>query len=699
MGSSSAAATMINSSMLNPLMGITITEKLGKANHAMWKSQVLAAVRGSRLVDHLTGASPVPEEQIAVKGNDGKEALVPNPEFEEWYFRDQQVLSFVLGSLGREVLAQVAAQDTAAKLWAAIEGMYASQNRARVMNTRLALATAQKGSQTITEYVGKMRTLGDEMAAAGKKIEDDELLTYILTSLDMEFNPVVTSLLARKETVTVSEAYSQLLAFETRMEIMGSGQSGSSANMANRGGRGGSGRGRGNSGRGRGQGRGGRNPGYSNNFNQRQNAGGTGRSNQGRSNTGNAKPTCQVRLKTGHTADKCWHMFEEDYVPEERHASAAMNSYTVDNNWYTDTGATDHITGELEKLAVRDKYNGADQVHTANGAGMNIRHIGQSTIRTPDKDLELRNILHVPSTKKNLIFVHRLASDNNVYLEFHPDFFLIKDRDTRSTLLRGACRRGMYPLPSTPASSKQACGVNKVPLDRWHHRLGHPSFRIVERVLRDYKLPCSFDLNKDAVCDACQKAKSHRLPYPISTSVSSHPLELIFSDIWGPAPESAGRHKYYVSFVDDYSKFTWVYLLKHKSQVFEKFREFQNLVERTFDRKIIAVQTDWGGEYEKLNPFFTKIGISHLVSCPHAHQQNGAAERKHRHIVEVGLSLLAHAHMPLKFWDESFLAATYLINRTPNKVINFETPIERLYRVRPDYTSLRVCVLAKSSAL
>jgi hypothetical protein len=60
-----------------------------------------------------------------------------------------------------------------------------------------------------------------------------------------------------------------------------------------------------------------------------------------------------------------------------------MNSHTVDNNWYTDTGATNHITGELEKLAVREKYNGADQVHTANGAGMDIRHIGQSTIRTP----------------------------------------------------------------------------------------------------------------------------------------------------------------------------------------------------------------------------------------------------------------------------------------------------------------------------
>jgi histone deacetylase 1/2 len=248
----------------------------------------------------------------------------------------------------------------------------------------------------------------------------------------------------------------------------------------------------------------------------------------------------------------------------------------------------------------------------------------------------------------------------------------------------------MYPLPSTPASSKQALGVNKVPLERWHHRLGHPSFRIVERVLRDHKLLCSFDSNKDVVCDACQRAKSHQLPYPFSTSVSSHPLELIFSDVWGPAPESAGRFKYYVSFIDDYSKFTWIYLLKHKSEVFEKFREFQSLVERTFNRKIIALQSDWGGKYEKLNSIFTKVGISHLVSYPHAHQQNGAAERKHRHIVDVRLSLLAHTHMPLKFWDESFLVATFLINRTPSKVISFETPLERLYHIKPDFKSLRV---------
>jgi hypothetical protein len=120
-----------------------------------------------------------------------------------------------------------------------------------------------------------------------------------------------------------------------------------------------------------------------------------------------------------------------------------------------------------------------------------------------------------------------------------------------------------------------------------------------------------------------------------------------------------------------------------------RFKEFQVLVERHFDRKIISVQTDWGGEYQKLNVFFKQIGISHHVSCPYAHQQNGSAERKHRHIVEVGLSLLAHTHMPLKFWDEAFLAATYLINRLPTKILDFSTPFERLFHEKPNYSGLR----------
>ena len=414
---------------VNPLMGIVISEKLSKANHAMWKAQILAAVRGSRLVGYLTGANAAPPEQIDGKDASGNDTKVVNPAYDVWFATDQQVLSFVLGSLGREVLAQVAAKETAAELWSAIEAMYSSQNYEQVVNTRLALSTAQKGSQSITEYVGKMRTLGDEMAAACRPIEDEELVEYILTGLDMEYNPVVTSILSRKDYVLVNDAYQQLLAFETHMELM-TGGNGSSANMANRGR--GNGRGRGG-GRGHGSGCGGGSSNTASN-NQRQGDGnGAGRGNFGRGNYSNkggnssSRPLCQVCLKTGHTANRCWHRFDENYVPEERHVAAAVASYNIDTNWYTDTGATDHITSDLEKLQARDKYNGSDQIHAANGSGMKISHIGHSTIHTPSRDIHLTNVLYVPQATKNLVSVHRLASNNSAYLEFHLDFFLIKD--------------------------------------------------------------------------------------------------------------------------------------------------------------------------------------------------------------------------------------------------------------------------------
>jgi histone deacetylase 1/2 len=70
------------------------------------------------------------------------------------------------------------------------------------------------------------------------------------------------------------------------------------------------------------------------------------------------------------------------------------------------------------------------------------------------------------------------------------------------------------------------------------------------------------------VCDACQQGKHHQLPYPRSTSVSTSPMELIFSDVWGPAPISVGKHTYYVSFIDDYTKFVWIYLIRQKFEVF-----------------------------------------------------------------------------------------------------------------------------------
>ena len=353
-----------------------------------------------------------------------------------------------------------------------------------------------------------------------------------------------------------------------------------------------------------------------------------------------------------------------------------------------DTGATDHITGELEKLTIRDKYSGNEQVHAANGTGMEIGYVGHSVLHSPHTHIHLNNVLHVPQASKSLISVNRLARDNNAFLEFHPNHFSIKEQGTKRTLLRGRCEGGLYPLKSS--YNKQALGASKLSLSLWHARLGHASPAVVQQVLSRHNLPFVRNSNKAEICDACQRGKSHQLPYPKSTNVSTSPMDLVFSDVWGPAPTSVGKNSYYVSFIDDYSKFIWIYLLRHKSEVFSCFRDFQNLVERQFGHKILKVQTDWGGEYQTLNSFFRRIGIEHLLSCPHAHQQNGSAEHKHRHIVEIGLSILAHAAMPLKFWDEAFLTAVFLINRLPSKVIHSDTPYERLHGHKPDYSFLRI---------
>jgi hypothetical protein len=146
-------------------------------------------------------------------------------------------------------------------------------------------------------------------------------------------------------------------------------------------------------------------------------------------------------------------------------------------------------------------------------------------------------------------------------------------------------------------------------------------------------------------------------------------------------------YKNFVSFIDDYSKFTWIYLLKFKSHVFQLFHEFHKLVERFFSRKIITMQTDWGGECQKLNSF-KEISISHHMLCSHTHQQNGSEERKHRHNVKAGLCLLSQASMRFKYWDEVFLTVTYLINSLPSQVIQDDTPYHRVFKEKPNYRFL-----------
>jgi hypothetical protein len=125
----------------------------------------------------------------------------------------------------------------------------------------------------------------------------------------------------------------------------------------------------------------------------------------------------------------------------------ASSSNYADPNWYLDLGATYHITGDLEKLTMHERYNGGDQIHAANGAGMEITHVGKSILTSLSRPFHLTDVLHVPRDYKQLISIHCFNLDNNTFIELHLFFFMIKDRATRKVLLRGPCRGGLNPLP------------------------------------------------------------------------------------------------------------------------------------------------------------------------------------------------------------------------------------------------------------
>lgn len=131
----------------------------------------------------------------------------------------------------------------------------------------------------------------------------------------------------------------------------------------------------------------------------------------------------------------------------------------------------------------------------------------------------------------------------------------------------------------------------------------------------------------------------------------------------------------------------------HKSKVFSIFPQFQCMVECYFTSKIKIIKSDWGGEYHKLDNFFAQLGIIHRLPCPQTHQQNGAIERRHCHIVQTSLSLLAHSSVPFKYWPFAFDTAVYFINRLPTKVLHGHSPLHKLFNQSPNCLSLRFLVV------
>ena len=149
----------------------------------------------------------------------------------------------------------------------------------------------------------------------------------------------------------------------------------------------------------------------------------------------------------------------------------------------------------------------------------------------------------------------------------------------------------------------------------WHSRLGHLADDLLTKALDSCNI--AYQRNKRDACSACPIAKSHKLPFSLSNSRASHPLALIHTDLWGPAPiPSTTGARYFLLFIDDFSRFSWIYSLHTKDQALPTFIKFKIMVENQFSFCIQCFQSDNGGEFKTFTPYLTTHGITYRCSYP-----------------------------------------------------------------------------------
>jgi hypothetical protein len=364
-----------------------------------------------------------------------------------------------------------------------------------------------------------------------------------------------------------------------------------------------------------------------------------------------------------------------------------------DDMWIIDSGASRHMTRDQARLSNLNEKKTSYKVELGDKTTYPVEGFGQATIKMKTGNyIHLSNVLYVPSLEKNLVSIscledkgNRIAFVDGKVLSWHKDSSIENARVIES-------REGnLYRLLEQNEEALVHDEVN--PNELWHRRYAHINYQALHFLKRMVEGIPELQSTHEGICKGCALGKNIKKPFPSSNNRSKEILYLIHSDVCGPMPvKSLGGSSYYVIFIDDYSRKTWLYLLKTKDEVFSKFQEFKAEIENLTNKKIKTLRTDNGGEYtsKEFVAFCKSAGIRRELIVPHNPQQNGVVERKNRSIEETVKALLNDQGMSMFLWGEAAMTTIYVQNRSPHRILKNMTPEEAFSGKKPNVENLRI---------
>ena len=393
-----------------------VTVKLTEQNFIFWKRQFQSFLSGQRLYGFVTGSMSQPVPTIMAPSITGVATPVPNPDHELWVQTDQVVQSWLLGSLSEQLQSVVLNCVTSCEIWQALEKHFNRPSNSRMFELQLKLQTLNKSSKKMADYLTEIKNLSDQLASIGNPISETMKIFSALRGLGREYEPIKTTIENTMDNVpspSFEDITPKLVSFDERLQSYASNSEVSphlafssvqmnqeQAFYSSRGrhyrGRRGGYRGRGSSFSTRGRG-----------FHQQISS--------PRNSDSDSRPVCQICGKPGHPALRCYHRFDFSYHDDVPQALAAMRITDVSDSegadWYSDSGATAHVTSSPQHLQHSQPYYGSDTVMVGDSNFLPITHTGSTSIATTSGNLPLTDVLVCPGIAKSLLSVSKATSD------------------------------------------------------------------------------------------------------------------------------------------------------------------------------------------------------------------------------------------------------------------------------------------------